>query len=282
MVKKAVQKEFQKQIDVFVKNDVDFLIGELFFYVEEAEWAIEVMKATGKPVAMCLNVCSVGDLEGVSPGDCAIRIAKAGADIIGVNCFYDPDVCLETMKIMKEALEKEGLKRHLIVQPVGYKTPECLDHSNPAGRTGMTGLAEFPFALESRLLNRFDIQKYAREAYNIGIRYIGACCGMEPYHVRAIAEELAKERGKLPPASEKHGLWGDALRQHTYPWVRARARRSHWENLQPTSGRLYSAPFRELVSQWGNLGVTDKTMIQQKTLTTDKEVQELAKRTETN
>lgn len=27
--KKAVQKEFQKQIDVFVKNDVDFLIGEV-------------------------------------------------------------------------------------------------------------------------------------------------------------------------------------------------------------------------------------------------------------
>ncbi|KAJ7385445.1 hypothetical protein OS493_016529 [Desmophyllum pertusum] len=68
----------------------------------------------------------------------------------------------------------------------------------------MTGLAEFPFALESRLLNRFDMHRYAREAYNMGIRYIGACCGLEPYHVRAIAEELAEERGKLPPASEKH------------------------------------------------------------------------------
>ena len=27
--KEAVQKEFQKQIEVFVKNDVDFLIGEV-------------------------------------------------------------------------------------------------------------------------------------------------------------------------------------------------------------------------------------------------------------
>ena len=45
--------------------------------------------------------------------------------------------------------------------------------------------------LESRLLNRFDVQRYAREAYNMGIRYIGACCGMEPYHVRAIAEEAS-------------------------------------------------------------------------------------------
>ena len=35
--------------------------------------------------------------------------------------------------------------------------------------------------------------------------------------------QLREERaGKLPPASEKHSLWGDALRQHNYPWVRAR------------------------------------------------------------
>ena len=26
----------------------------------------------------------------------------------------------------------------------------------------------------------------------MGIRYIGACCGMEPYHVRAIAEEASQ------------------------------------------------------------------------------------------
>ena len=57
----------------------------------------------------------------------------------------------------------------------------------------------FLSALESRLLNRFDIQKYAREAYNIGIRYIGACCGMEPYHVRAIAEEVSNIYDPPPP-----------------------------------------------------------------------------------
>jgi len=280
--KEVVQKEFQKQIEVFVKNDVDFLLGETFFYVEEAEWAIEVMKATGKPVAMCLNICLAGDFEGVPIDECAVRIAKAGADIVGINCFWDPDVCLKTMAAMKEALEKAGLKRHLMVQPVGYKTPECLDHNNHASRMGMTALAEFPFALESRLLNRFDMQRYAREAYNMGIRYIGACCGMEPYHVRAIAEELAPERGKLPPASEKHGMWGDALRQHTYPWVRARAHRSHWENLHPTSGRPYSSALRKLESQWSNLAVNDKTMRQEKTLTTEEEVQQLAKHSAAN
>jgi len=33
---------------------------------------------------------------------------------------------------------------------------------------------------------------------------------------------------------------------------------------------------RELVSQWGDLALNNKTMVQKKTLTTDEEVQELA------
>lgn len=66
------------------------------------------------------------------------------------------------------------------------------------------------------------MQKYAREAYAAGIRYIGGCCGFEPYHVRALAEELAPERGFLPAGSDKHGLWGGGLEMHTKPWCRAR------------------------------------------------------------
>ena len=77
--------------------------------------------------------------------------------------------------------------------------------------------------LETRLCTRFDIHRFAREAYEIGVRYIGGCCGFEPYHIRAISEELSVERGGiLPKASEKHEPWGSALKMHTKPWVRAR------------------------------------------------------------
>lgn len=79
-----------------------------------------------------------------------------------------------------------------------------------------------PAGLEPRVLTRWDMQKYAREAYKAGIRYIGGCCGFEAYHVRALAEELAPERGGLPAGSEKHGTWGAGLEMHTKPWVRAR------------------------------------------------------------
>ena len=45
-------------------------------------------------------------------------------------------------------------------------------------------------AMEPRMITRWDVHKYARRAYDMGVRYIGGCCGFHPYHIRAIAEEV--------------------------------------------------------------------------------------------
>ncbi|KAM3611572.1 uncharacterized protein V6R79_020687 [Siganus canaliculatus] len=229
-----VKTIFKKQLDVFIKKNVDFLVAEYFEHVEEAVWAVEVLKVTGKPVAATLCIGPEGDMHGVSPGECAVRLVKAGAQIVGINCNFDPTICVKTVKMMKEGVEKAGLKAHYMAQPLGMHTPEC-------SCRGWIDLPEFPFSLEPRFVTRWDVQKYAREAYNAGIRYIGGCCGFEPYHIRALSEELATERGILPAASEKHGLWGAALEMHAKSWIRAKARREYWENLKPASGRPESA-----------------------------------------
>lgn len=62
----------------------------------------------------------------------------AGADIVGVNCHLDPLTCVETVKLMKEGLENAGLKAHLMIQPLGFHTPE-------RNHTGYLSLPEFPF-----------------------------------------------------------------------------------------------------------------------------------------
>ncbi|KAK5870951.1 hypothetical protein PBY51_003856 [Eleginops maclovinus] len=238
-----VKAILKKQLDVFVKKDVDFLIAEYFEHVEEAVWAVEVLKETGKPIAACLCIGPDGDMHGVSPGDCAVRLVKAGAQIVGINCHFDPMTCVKAVKMMKEGVEKAGLKAHYMVQPLAYHTPDC-------SCQGFIDLPEFPFGLEPRILSRWDMHAYAREAYNTGIRFIGGCCGFEPYHIRAVAEELAPERGFLPEASEKHGNWGAGLEMHTKPWVRARARRDYWENLKPASGRP-QCPSMSVPDGWG-------------------------------
>lgn len=244
--KTAVQQEFRKQVEVFVENDLDFIICEYFEHVEEMEWAIEVATSTSLPVAATMCMGPEGDMHGVSAGDCAVRMATAGAQIVGTNCHFDADTSLKAIKLMKEALQREGFNNtYLMTQPLAYWTKDC-------NKQGFIDLPEFPFALEPRLYTRWDAHKYARQAYELGVRYIGGCCGFEPYHIRAVAEELEPERGYAPPAADKHAPWGGGLKMHTKPWVRARAKRQYWDDLEPASGRPYSSPF----SQPDNWGVT--------------------------
>lgn len=61
-----------------------------------------------------------------------------GADIVGVNCHFDPVTAVKTVKMMKEAVEKAGQKAHFMVQPLAYHTPDC-------NRQGFIDLKEFPF-----------------------------------------------------------------------------------------------------------------------------------------
>lgn len=264
--KDAVQAEFRKQVKVFVENEIDFLLCEYFEHVEEITWAIEVCKESDKPVAATMCIGPLGDMHGVSAGECAVRMAKAGADIVGINCHYDPFVCLETMRLMKAGLDEAGLKPFLMIQPLAFHTPD-------AGIQGFIDLPEFPFALEPRICTRWDMHKYAREAYDLGVRYIGGCCGFEPYHIRALSEELAKERGKQAPGSDKHDTWGQGLRMHTKPWVRARADRTYWETIKPASGRPY-CPCLSKPDAWG-ITAGSSELVQQKDATTDEEITSL-------
>ena len=51
-------------------------------------------------------------------------------------------------------------------------------------------------------------QRYCRNVIII------LCVRFEPYHIRAVAEELAAERGgKKPAGSEKHMMWGEVFHQ---------------------------------------------------------------------
>ena len=45
------------------------------------EWAIEVCKESGKPVASTMCIGPKGDLHGVSAAECAVRMAKAGSNV---------------------------------------------------------------------------------------------------------------------------------------------------------------------------------------------------------
>ena len=55
-----------------------------------------------------------------------------------MNCSFSPDMSLQTIGLMKEALDKEGLKPHLMIQPVCYHAPD-------SNGNGIQYLPEAPF-----------------------------------------------------------------------------------------------------------------------------------------
>ncbi|MDK2413579.1 homocysteine S-methyltransferase family protein, partial [Aphanizomenon sp. 202] len=88
--------------------------AEFFMHVEEIEWVIEELLKSGMPVAATMCIGPEGDQAGVSPGQCAVRMARAGANVVGVNCLYDPIIIIDTIRLMKEDLDAEGIRTFLM------------------------------------------------------------------------------------------------------------------------------------------------------------------------
>jgi len=85
------------------------------------------------------------------------------------------------------------------------------------------------------LCSRYEIGEFGRAAFELGLRYLGVCCGAGPHHIRSLAEAL----GRKPPASRyspdmsKHILFGTdtRLRQDNLEYGRR-----NYRSASPASG----------------------------------------------
>jgi betaine-homocysteine S-methyltransferase len=180
-----VRKTFDEQLALQVEEGVDFIIAETFSWLGEALIAVERGKETGLPtmVTICFeNKDETAD--GKSAAEAAKALFDAGADIVGMNCLRPPEHILRPMEEMREAVSG-----YLACQPVAYRTPKA--------KPDFTSLPEFPYALDPLQLTRKEMAEYALQARDIGINFIGACCGTVAMHIR----EMAKVLGKLPEES---------------------------------------------------------------------------------
>jgi betaine-homocysteine S-methyltransferase len=175
-----VRRTFDEQLAVQVEEGVDFIIGETFSWLGEALIAVERARKTGLPVMV--TICFENQDEtadGKSAAESAKALLDAGADIAGMNCLRPPEHTLGAMEEMRRAVSG-----YLACQPVAYRTPK--------NKPDFTSLPEFPLALDPLQLTRQEMGDYALRAREIGINYIGSCCGSVAIHVREMARALGK------------------------------------------------------------------------------------------
>jgi len=180
-----VRQTFDEQLAVQVEEGVDFIIGETFSWLGEALIAVERGKRTGLPTMVTICFENKNETaEGINAAEAAKRLLDAGADIVGMNCLRPPQHILGPMEEMRKAVSG-----YLACQPVAYRTPK--------EKPDFTSLPEFPYALDPLQLTRKEMADYALQARDIGINFIGACCGTVAMHIR----EMARVLGKLPQDS---------------------------------------------------------------------------------
>jgi methionine synthase I (cobalamin-dependent) len=200
---------FEEQVGWAVEAGADFVIAETYMWTAEALLGLEVIKEAGLPAVVTMAVQSEGSMfDGLSPAQACKQLEAAGADVVGLNCLRGPATMLPLLREVRRAVSG-----HVGALPVPYRTtaeqPTFFALTDPSSPRIPSHQA-FPDALDAHMCTRHEIAEFGREAYELGVKYLGVCCGAGPHHIRSLAEAL----GRTPPASRytadmsKHALLG--------------------------------------------------------------------------
>ena len=186
----------EEQVAWAVEAGVDFVIAETYSWLGEAELALDVVKEAGLPAVVTLAVHREPTTrDGLSPEEACRRLEARGADVVGLNCIRGPRTMLPLLEKVRAAVEV-----HVAALPVPYRThehePTFQSLRDPEYDHFPTG-QPFPTALDPFLCNRYEIADFTRAATDLGVCYLGICCGNAPHYTRSMAEAL----GRRPPAS---------------------------------------------------------------------------------
>jgi betaine-homocysteine S-methyltransferase len=205
----TIRAMFDEQVAWAVDAGADFLIGETFSYLGEAMLALQAMRQSGLPTVVTLVIHQEpGMRDGLSTADACKQLEDAGADVVGLNCSRGPATMLPLLAEVRQALSG-----HVAALPVPYRTtddqPTMQSLRDPARSE-----RPFPVRLDPFTCTRDEIAEFGRAANQLGVGYLGVCCGAGPHHIRSLAEAL----GRTPPASRysddmsKHAYWGTDAR----------------------------------------------------------------------
>jgi len=169
---------FAEQGSALLEGGVDLFILETFHDVNELTAAIRALrKISSLPIVAQLTTEDDGNtLDGAPPEMFTPELARAGADVLGINCSVGPAAMLETIETMARLTDAR-----LAAQPNAGR-PRDVD-----GRNLYLCSPEY-------------MAMYARRFIAAGVRLLGGCCGTTPDHTRQIANAVRTMAPAVRPA----------------------------------------------------------------------------------
>jgi betaine-homocysteine S-methyltransferase len=199
-----VRRMYHDQVAWAAEEGADLIISETNDYLGEALIGVEVITSFDLPAVVTFASSEETTIDGAAFDEACAQVEQAGADVVGLNCSRGPRTMLPLLQRIRDAVSCP-----VAGQPVAYHTtaeqPTFQSLRDPDGRR------VFPLALDPFTCTRSEMAEFGTAARDIGVGYIGICCGGAPHHVRAMAEALGRTvpSSTYSPDLSLHPILGD-------------------------------------------------------------------------
>lgn len=171
---------FRQQVRGLVEGGADLILVETQFDLAEARAAVlAVREECSLPVGVSMTFENGVSLTGTNPATFVDTMQNLGVDLIATNCSAGPEQMVDVVRQMLPRLHTP-----LLVEP----------------NAGLPELDE-----DGNTVFRLDADNFAKQVMpfiDLGVKFIGGCCGTTPEHISA-AKTLAGDAGwKLPEPPE--------------------------------------------------------------------------------
>lgn len=192
----SIRSMFDEQVRWSKEEGVDYMIAETMSFLGEAKLALEVIKSYDLPAVISMTVHEdMKTLDEVSIPEACKELLNCGATVVGVNCTRGPEMMLEVVKEIVKVCPPERIG----ALPVAYRTTKesptfftLKDNECPANDP------VYPRGLEAFCVTPVEIKQFTEQCLDLGLKYLGICCGNSGELTRTMAEAM----GKTPPASK--------------------------------------------------------------------------------
>jgi 5-methyltetrahydrofolate--homocysteine methyltransferase len=163
---------YAEQAAALAEGGADFILIETMSALDELEAAVKGARhATELPIAATMTFDThFRTMMGVKPAAAVRAIHSLGVRVIGANCGNGPG---EIERVIGEMAAAKPEDVFLVAQ----SNAGLPRYDATSGQMRYDGTPEVMAA-------------YAVKVRDLGVRYIGACCGSTPAHIRAMGEAL--------------------------------------------------------------------------------------------
>ena len=212
----VVRAQYTEQLGWCVDAGVDFILAETIEYLGEALIALEVIRAHGLPSVINLAPIYEHTKDEFDWIEAAKILSDHGADVVGFNCSRG----LTTMMPLLRQLREAG-SGTISAVPVPYRT--TAEHPSFQFLKEPDGSSAYTLGLDQFLCTRIEAAQFARDARDLGVGFIGLCCGAGPHHIRAMAEALGRTvvASRYSPDLSQHSRLGsdEFVRESEKPFL---------------------------------------------------------------